>query len=141
MSKRQKCLAGSSTHAEIVSASTIANEAVWFRGFLDENGLPQHAPTPLHMDNSAVYALSRDFSSCVRTRHIERRHFGVRELQHRKEIETVKVASEDNWSDLFTKVHTRVPFEGMIRKIMNLVRVGVTIIKVRSSLRASSLGK
>ena len=132
VSKRQDCAAGSSTHAEIVAASTIANEAVWLRGLLEEVLRPQRSPTPLFMDNSAVYSLSRDFSSSSKTRHIARRHFVVREHQHQASIDTRRVATQDNWSDLFTKLHTRVPFERMIHHIMNIVRAGCTVVRPRS---------
>ena len=94
-----------------------------------ELGLVQHKPTRLHMDNSAVVSLSRDFASSSRTRHIPRRQFQVRELQHKGEITTVKVATQDNWSDVFTKILTRVPFEKFIRPLMNLVRLGATVVR------------
>ena len=123
MSKRQDCVAGSSTHAEIVAASTVANEAVWAAGLLEEIGLPQLEPIVIYMDNSAVYNLSRDFASSSKTRHIERRHFIVRAYQHSRHVETRKIPTANNWADLFTKLHTRIPFEKFTRAIMNLVRL------------------
>ena len=78
------------------------------------------------MDNSAVYSLSRDFTSCSKTRHIERRHFTVREAQLMGEITTTKVASADNWSDFFTKVLSRGSFELNARRLMNLARVAIS---------------
>ena len=129
MSKRQDCTAGSSTHAEMIAASAVANETLWMRGLLDEVNVPQLEPTRIFMDNSGVLALSRDFASSSKTRHIERKHFAVRDSQSKGFINTIKVASADNWADLFTKVHTRQPFEKFIRSIMNIARVGLTISK------------
>ena len=83
----------------------------------------------MHMDNSAVLSLSRDFASSNKTWHIERRHFMVREYQHKGFINTVKVATADNWADVFTKNLTRVPFERFIRGIMNLARIGAVLIR------------
>ena len=123
MSKRQDCVAGSSTHAEIVAASTVANEVVWAAGLLDELGLEQLEPVVIYMDNSAVYNLSRDFASSSKSRHIERRHFIVRAYQHSRHVETRKIPTANNWADLFTKLHTRIPFEKFTRAIMNLVRL------------------
>ena len=87
------------------------------------------------MDNSAVYSLSRDFTSCSKTRHIERRHFSVRDAQLSGILDTVKVASADNWSDFFTKVLPRGSFELNVRRLMNLARVGITIVRPRSAAR------
>ena len=124
----------------------MANEAIWMRGLLDEALRTQHKPTPIYMDNSAVYSLSRDFSSSSKSRHIERRHFVVREYQHDGSIDTRRVASADNWSDLFTKLHTRAPFEKMIKHIMNLARIGVIfaqpfVAKPSSKLRRPLYGE
>ena len=128
MSKRQDCTAGSSSHAEIIAASTVANEVRWIRGFLEELRVIQHEPTPQYMDNSAVYSLSRDFTSCSKTRHIERRHFVVRDAQISGELTTVRVASADNWADFFTKVLPRGPFELNARRLLNLARVALTVV-------------
>ena len=87
------------------------------------------------MDNSAVYSLSRDFTSCSKTRHIERRHFSVREAQLTGVIATTQVASADNWSDFFTKVLPRGSFELNLRRLMNLARVGISIVRPRSAVR------
>ena len=78
-SKRQACIASSSTEAEIISASACALELVHVRGLLGEMGLPQDT-TPLFVDNSGAVELSRDRKSCHRSRHVDRRYFKVREL-------------------------------------------------------------
>ena len=46
-SKRQPCIAMSSTEAEIIAASSCACEIVYIRTLLEEMGLPQEDPTPL----------------------------------------------------------------------------------------------
>ena len=132
MSKRQDCTACASTHAELIAASTVANEVVWHRGLLDELGLPQHSPTVIYMDNAAVYSLSRDFASNAKSRHIERRHFIVRGYQHRGAINTRQIPTANNWADLFTKLHTRVPFEKFTRAIMNLARLSIAVVQPRA---------
>ena len=84
------------------------------------------------MDNSAVYSLSRDFTSCSKTRHIERRHFAVRDAQLADIVDTTRVPSAENWSDFFTKILPRGPFELNVRRLMNLIKVGVTVARPRS---------
>jgi hypothetical protein len=101
-SKRQGCIAVSSTEAEIVAASACSLEIIHFRRLLVEMGLPQSV-TPLYVDNSGAVELSRDRKSCHRSRHIDRRYFKVRELVASGEIVVERVPTEDNPADLLTK--------------------------------------
>ena len=138
ISKRQDCVAGSSAHAEIIAASTVANEVSWTCGLADEIHHPQLSPVHFNMDNSAVYSLSRDFASCSKTRHIPRRQFAVREKQHKKIVNTVKVDTSDNYADMFTKVLTRIPFERFTKFLLNMAHVGATAVRPRNSAIGSS---
>ena len=80
-SKRQPCIALSSTEAEIIAASACGCEIVYVRQLLEEVGLPQELPTILEVDNSGAIELARDRKSCHRSRHVARRFFKVRELE------------------------------------------------------------
>ena len=103
LSKRQSCIAMSSTEAEIIAASTCALELVHVRALLVEMGMPQDKPTVLRVDNSGAVELSRDRKSCHRSRHVDRRYFKVRELQALGELIVEWVATDENTADLLTK--------------------------------------
>ena len=62
-SKRQPCIALSSTEAEIIAASSCACEIIFVRALLAEMGLYQESPTTLRVDNSGAVELSRDRKS------------------------------------------------------------------------------
>ena len=49
-------------------------------GLAREMGIPTDGPTELYVDNSGAVELSKDSRSCHRSRHVDRRHFYVREL-------------------------------------------------------------
>ena len=53
-SKRQHCIALSSTEAELMAASQAATEIAHTREVLAELGMPQDAPTELYVDNTVV---------------------------------------------------------------------------------------
>ena len=53
----KSALTASSTHAEVVAASTNSNDALWTRGYLREIGLPQDEPTPFMVDAKNVLTL------------------------------------------------------------------------------------
>ena len=102
-SKRQACIAMSSTEAEIIAASACAVEVVHFRRLLSEMGLPQEEPTVLHVDNTGAVELSRDRKSCHRSRHVDRRYFKVRELTFSGELRVEHVDTKKNTADILTK--------------------------------------
>ena len=102
-SHRQHCITLSSTEAEINAASKCAVEIAHFRVLLSEMGLPQDAPTVLHVDNMGAVALSRDRKSCHRSRHVDRRFFKVRELNAAEVLRVEHVPTELNRADFLTK--------------------------------------
>ena len=120
-SKRQDCRTGSSTHAEIVAASTNSNDVVWARGLLEEYGLPQHEPTPLMVDAKNVLTLVYNLISSKLTRHITRREMIVREREDDDTLAVEKVHTDDNLSDMFTKVLDRTQYTKLRKLVMNLL--------------------
>ena len=82
ISRKQDCITGSTTHAEIIAASTNSNDVVWARGYLGEIGLPQDDdPTIFNVDAANVITLVHNFISSKLTRHITRRESIVRERE------------------------------------------------------------
>ena len=102
-SRRQECIALSSTEAEIMAASHCASEIMYTRGLLREMGVCMDAPTVLYVDNSGAVELSKDLKSCKRSRHIERRFLKVRELVAQGHIVVKYCPTEENHADVLTK--------------------------------------
>ena len=121
-SKRQNCIAMSSTEAEIIAASACAVEIVHYRKLLEEMGLPQLEPTPLYVDNSGAVELSRDRKSCHRSRHVDRRYFKVRELAAEGHLWVEHVNTAENPADLLTKPLKFDTFARHRMRVMNLAR-------------------
>ena len=110
-SKRQPCIALSSTEAEIIAASTTAAEICYVRTLLAEMGLEQEEPTTLYVDNSGAVELSRDCKSYHRSRHVDRRFFKVRELEASGVLRVKHIPTERNRADLLTKALARDAFD------------------------------
>ena len=119
-SKRQPCIALSSTEAEIIAASACACEVIFVRSLLAEMGLPQEQPTTLRVDNSGAVELSRDRKSRHRSRHVDRRFFKVRELEALGVIHVEHVPTADNRADLLTKA---LDVEAFLRHRNSLMNV------------------
>ena len=54
------------------------------------------------------------------TRHIDRRWFFVRELQHQEVVSVIAVPTADNMSDLMTRVLNLRDFQKFVKLVMNL---------------------
>ena len=119
-SKKQLSVATSSCHAEIIAASEAAKEAKFFREFSEELGFPQSEPTKLLVDNSATVNLSYNPEYHNRTKHIDRRHFYVRELVEEHVIRVQYVNTADNLADFFTKPLPPKTFFKLRDSIMNV---------------------
>ena len=72
-------------------------------GVLSELGLGEDAPVEMGMDNQAAIAISYNPELHSRTKHIDRRHFFVRECVENMQIRVPYVNTVDNLADFFTR--------------------------------------
>ena len=119
-SKRQISVALSSCEAEIMALSEAAKEGIFLRCFLEELGLGSGTPTSLATDNKAARDLAYNPEHHDKTKHIERRHFYVRELVENEELIVPFVSTVANMADFFTKPLTGDSFFRLRNAIMNL---------------------
>ena len=118
--KKQASVALSSCEAEIMAASEAAKEASYLRSFLAELGFSDDKPTSLGMDNQAGRDLAYNPQHHPRTKHIERRHFFIREMVEDLTLVVLFVRTVDNLADFFTKPLGPKTFFPMRDKIMNV---------------------
>eukprot|EP00965_Chrysotila_dentata_P059643 1978665-Pleurochrysis_carterae.AAC.1 len=121
-SKKQATVALSSCEAEIVAASEAAKEAVYLRSLIAELGSPATEPTSLALDNKSAIDLAYNPEHHARSKHIDRRHFFVREKVETLEITVPFVKSADNLADFFTKPLAPRLFFPLRDVIMNVAR-------------------
>ena len=119
-SKKQPTVALSSCEAEIMAASEGAKEALYLKRFLSELGQPCEGPVALSTDNQAARDLAYNPEHHSRTKHIERRHFFIRETVESHDISVPFVRSADNLADFFTKPLSASAFFPLRDIIMNV---------------------
>ena len=119
-SKKQTSVALSSCEAEIMAASLSAQEAVHLRGFLQELGVADDAPLSVGVDNTAARDIAYNPEHHNKVKHIERRHFYVRECVEDHKITVPYVNTLDNLADFFTKPLDGKQFFKMRDIIMNV---------------------
>ena len=77
-------------------------------------------PIHLSLDNKAAIDSSYNPENHARTKHIDRRHYFIRELVEEGRLVVPYVASVDNQADFFTKPLKPVRFFVLRDKIMNV---------------------
>eukprot|EP00965_Chrysotila_dentata_P178037 5881381-Pleurochrysis_carterae.AAC.1 len=102
-SKKQQSVALSSCEAEIIAASEATKEAVYLRTLFADLGLAPKQPTPLAMDNKSAIDLAYNPEHHQRSKHIDRRHFFVRERVEQHDITVPFVHTMENLADFFTQ--------------------------------------
>jgi hypothetical protein len=107
-SKRQSL---SSTEAEYIAATHATKEAIWLRFLIGELTSPLEFPTPLFCDNNGAISLAKNPVFHPRTKHIDIRYHYIREKVENREITIIRVSSNENTADIFTKALSRPKFE------------------------------
>ncbi|GJR28707.1 retrotransposon protein, putative, ty1-copia subclass [Tanacetum coccineum] len=104
-SSKQSTIAMSATESEYIAASEAAMEAVWIRKFISGLGIVPTINEPLNMycDNSAAVHYANEPGVQKGARHYQRRYHYVRECVELGEIRILKVHTDNNLADPFTK--------------------------------------
>ncbi|KAL1526631.1 hypothetical protein AB1Y20_015335 [Prymnesium parvum] len=107
-----------------MALSEAAKEAVYLRNFLDDLGFHAAEATALSTDNSAAQKLAYNPEHHERVKHIDRRHFYIRDLVEDHVLTVPYVATASNMADLFTKPLAASVFFPLRNAIMNHVSTG-----------------
>ncbi len=114
----QKSIALSTMEAEIIALSEATKDVVYSRKLTAGIGAPPAAPTPLATDSQAARASSYNPEHHDRMKHVERRHFFVRDMVEAFELEVPFVPTDDNPADFFTKPMKKASKFNEFRKIV-----------------------
>jgi hypothetical protein len=129
-SKKQPGRAARSTaEAELIALDQAVREALWLRkmckGLNIDTSPIGGAPTIIvYEDNEACLNIANGSRWSQETKHVQVKHFAVREDVRDKRVEVLRVDTAENIADMFTKALGRVKFQ-KFRKMMGVVPVGV----------------
>jgi hypothetical protein len=135
LSKKQATVALSSCEAEIVAASEATKEALYLSRFLAELGFSADDPVALATDSRSAQDVAYNPEHMSRMKHVERRHFFVREKIESLEITVPFVRSADNCADLFTKPLSAKQFFTLRDRIMNVCHASSLLAASASALK------
>ena len=119
-SRKQKSIALSSCEAEIIALSEAAKDVVYFRKLMRGLNAAEPSPTQLHSDSKSARDVSYNPEHHTRMKHVERRHFYVRDMVESFELEVPFVPPDQTVADFFTKpMKNATRFREFRRIIMN----------------------
>jgi hypothetical protein len=122
--KKQSTVALSSTEAEYMAISDVIKEVIWIRILLTELDLQIETPTIIYVDNQSAIKISENDTAHDRTKHIDIRHFFIRDLIESGEVKLVWVRTEDQLADIFTKPLTPSTFLSIRDRIIQSTKIG-----------------
>jgi hypothetical protein len=109
-SKLQKAVTLSTCEAELVALTAATQEAIWLSSMLDDLFI-DHEPLTIYEDNAAAIALIRDHRFSERTKHVEIKHFFLRERVATGQLRIEYIDTARNVADIFTKPLGKAVFE------------------------------
>ncbi|KAI3815351.1 hypothetical protein L1987_15016 [Smallanthus sonchifolius] len=114
--KKQSTVSVSTCEAEYIAAASGCSQTLWIQQQLRDYGL-NFTGTTLFIDNNATMSIINNPVKHSKTKHIEIRHHFIRDCAEKHLIELVKVHTDDNLADLFTKAFDRSRFEHLVNLI------------------------
>jgi hypothetical protein len=115
-SKKQSCIALSTTEAEYVAACEATKTAVWLR-YLLQDFSGKEEEVPMFCDNQGAVKLVHNPEYHPKTKHIALRYHFVRRAVEEKMVNVNFVRSEDQLADIFTKALPGPAFSKMRKRI------------------------
>ena len=110
-SKQQKDPALSSTEAELVALTHGATQAQALKVLKHEMGYGSVDPIVLLGDNTGAIAVSKDPRHASRLKHVQSRHFWVRNAIKEGVVDVKYISTKEEIADIFTKALPRPAFD------------------------------
>jgi ribosomal protein L18E len=119
-SRKQKSIALSTCEAEIIALSEAAKDVVYLRKLVKGLDAAEDGPTHLSTDSKSARDVSYNPEHHDKMKHVERRHFYVRDMVESFELEVPYVPTDQNPADFFTKpMKNATRFRELRRVVMN----------------------
>jgi hypothetical protein len=125
-SQRQKSIALSTTEAEFVAASEATKEVIWLSRLLNE--ITSITTPLLFVDNMSAIKLIKNPVFHKRSKHIEVRHFFVREKVAEGVLTVEHISGTEQIADILTKPLPRATFVKL--RDMLILRGSVDVCKI-----------
>jgi hypothetical protein len=100
--KKQTTVSTSTAEAEYVAASSCCSQVLWIQNQMLDYGTT-FMNTPIYIDNNSAISIVNNPVKHSKTKHIEIRYHFIRDCNEKKLIQVLKVHTDNQYADLFTK--------------------------------------
>ncbi|KAI3771034.1 hypothetical protein L6452_02186 [Arctium lappa] len=100
--KKQTTVSTSTTEAEYIAAASCCSQVLWIQNQMLDYGVT-FLHTPIFIDNSSAISIVNNPVKHSKTKHIEIGYHFIRDCNETKLIQVVKVHTDNQFADLFTK--------------------------------------
>ncbi|GJX91087.1 hypothetical protein Tco_0344413 [Tanacetum coccineum] len=114
--KKQTIIATSTTEAEYIAASNCCGQVLWLQNQLLDYGY-NFMKTKIHIDNESTICVIKNPVAYSKIKHIKIRFHFIRDSYEKNLIEMVKIHTDNNVADLFTKAFDVTRFKFLIASI------------------------
>ena len=123
-SRKQSCVALSTSEAEYVAACSASCEVVWLRKILYDLFDLQMDATCIYCNNQSCVKLSKNPVFHDKSKHIEIKYHYIRDMVQRGAVKLQYVATDKQIADVLTKPLAIVKFE-YFRKNLDVLQIEV----------------
>nr|GFA78348.1 putative ribonuclease H-like domain-containing protein [Tanacetum cinerariifolium] len=114
--KKQIVVATLSTEAEYVAAASCYAQVLWIQNQLLDYGY-NFMHTIIYIDTSSTIFIIKNPVLHSKTKHVEIRHYFIRDCNEKKLIQVVKIPTKNNFADLLTKAFDVGRFQYLVASI------------------------
>ncbi|GJT34970.1 putative ribonuclease H-like domain-containing protein [Tanacetum coccineum] len=114
--KKQTIVANSTTEAEYVAATNCYGHVLWIQNQMLDYGF-NFMNTRIFIDNESTICIVKNPVFHSKTKHIEIRHHFIRDSYEKRLIQVLKIHTDHNVADLFTKGFDASRFNYLIASI------------------------
>ncbi|KAJ9558238.1 hypothetical protein OSB04_012852 [Centaurea solstitialis] len=110
--KKQTTVSQSTTEAEYIPVSQCCSQVLWIQNQMQDYGL-SFLQTPIYIDNNSAITIVNNPVKHSKTKHIEIKYHFIRDCNEKKLIQVLKVHTDDQYVDLFTKAfddHNKIAY-------------------------------
>ncbi|GJS82815.1 putative ribonuclease H-like domain-containing protein [Tanacetum coccineum] len=100
--KKQTIVANSTTEVEYVDAANCCGHVLWIQIQMVDYGF-NFMNTKIYIDNESIICIMKNTVFHSKTKHIEIRHYFIRDSNEKKLIQVIKIHTDQNVADLLTK--------------------------------------
>ncbi|UYV77084.1 hypothetical protein LAZ67_14003178 [Cordylochernes scorpioides] len=118
LSQKQRSVSLSTTEAELVAASNTAKEVIWLNRLFSEISPLKEQPI-IKVDKASIIKLIKNPEFHKRTKHIEVRHYFVREKYQEGIFNVEHISGKDQVADIMTKGLPKPRFQ-MLRYLLGM---------------------